>query len=692
MKILKNSLIVVVLGIIFTITAQSQGINYKALIKDGAGNVVASDLVAIQFQILQGTGLTNVYQESHTPTTDANGIAIVNIGEGTTSDDFSTIDWGSDDHYLNVQIDTDSGLVDMGTTQFKAVPYALSAANVSGLEAIDEGNGVGWSYMGRDPLNYGNIGNFATDMSYSYFPSDSKGATGDHSVAIGGGTTASGYNSTAIGGSTTASGDNSTALGYITSASGSYSTAMGYITTASGPYSTATGRETTASGYYSTALGHYTTASAYGSSAIGYYNIGGGEPTYPIGTDPLFEIGNGNSSTPSNALTVLKNGTITAPSLTNTLIDTAGDKALITKEYVDSNAPTGLEAIDEGNGIGWRIKGRDPANYGDIGYNAVDLSYSSSSSPTYGALGWNSTAMGNWTKALESYSTAMGLQSIASGYTSTAMGAGTEALGDYSTAMGNNTTASGNYSTAVGYGTTAQAYGATALGTYNIGSGNSSTWVSTDPLFEIGNGLDDALRSNALTVLKNGKVGIGTAQPYSRLHIKQVGTGYFNGLRLERSGNTNWWSIQTNYNNDLVFDYNGTDTRAWLDTSTAAFHNISDRRLKQDITSINTVLDKIMQLKPVTYRFKTSPNAKKLSYGLIAQEVNEIYPEFVSKNNNMYGVAYHNFSVINIRAIQEQQKIIEDQQKQIDELKVENSNLKEEMENRLSKIEATLNQ
>ena len=98
--------------------------------KDGGGNVVANQNIDIQFIIYEGPGeITNVYQETHSPNTDANGIVIVNIGTGTTSDDFSAINWGADDHYLNVRIDTGSGLTNMGTTQLMAVPYAL---NISG--------------------------------------------------------------------------------------------------------------------------------------------------------------------------------------------------------------------------------------------------------------------------------------------------------------------------------------------------------------------------------------------------------------------------------------------------------------------------------------------------------------------------------------------------------------------------------
>jgi len=48
---------------------------------------------------------------------------------------------------------------------------------------------------------------------------------------------------------------------------------------------------------------------------------------------------------------------------------------------------SGLEAIDEGNGVGWRLVGRDAANYGNIGVGAIDLSDSTSASSLKGAMG-----------------------------------------------------------------------------------------------------------------------------------------------------------------------------------------------------------------------------------------------------------------------------------------------------------------
>ena len=56
--------------------------------------------------------------------------------------------------------------------------------------------------------------------------------------------------------------------------------------------------------------------------------------------------------------------------------------------------PTGLEQITEGSNTGWRLIGRDPNNYGDIGNGAIDLSYGSSASTTYGATGDYSFCVG----------------------------------------------------------------------------------------------------------------------------------------------------------------------------------------------------------------------------------------------------------------------------------------------------------
>jgi hypothetical protein len=97
--------------------------------------------------------------------------------------------------------------------------------------------------------------------------------------------------------------------------------------------------------------------------------------------------------------------------------------------------------------------------------------------------------------------------------------------------------------------------------------------------------------------------------------------------------------------------------------------------LKKDIVKMQTVLDDVMKLQPKKYHFNESVSAQKLSYGFIAQEVNEIFPEFVGSykdrktGEERLTLNYDNFGVIAIKAIQEQQQQIEKQQSQIEELK-----------------------
>ena len=139
-------------------TFAQDGINYKALIKDNLGAVVASQTIDVKFTIIADTGSTDVYLETHTgATTDTNGIVILTIGDGTSSDTFANIDWSSDTHSLKVEIDIeqDGTFVDMGMTQFMSVPYALHAKNgqSSGTTAGDMQywNGSAWEVVDATP-------------------------------------------------------------------------------------------------------------------------------------------------------------------------------------------------------------------------------------------------------------------------------------------------------------------------------------------------------------------------------------------------------------------------------------------------------------------------------------------------------------------------------------------------------------
>lgn len=137
---MKTKLLSICTLLLISLTYSQSGINYKAIVKDGGGTILANQSVDLQFIIYEGVALTNnVYEETHTSAmTDANGLVVVNIGDGTSTGNIGNVVWGVDDHFLNVQIDTGSGLIDLGTTQFQAVPYAYQAQSVSGAISIND--------------------------------------------------------------------------------------------------------------------------------------------------------------------------------------------------------------------------------------------------------------------------------------------------------------------------------------------------------------------------------------------------------------------------------------------------------------------------------------------------------------------------------------------------------------------------
>ncbi len=122
------------------------------------------------------------------------------------------------------------------------------------------------------------------------------------------------------------------------------------------------------------------------------------------------------------------------------------------------------------------------------------------------ASGSESTAIGSGSVANGIASTAIGVSSVASGFSSIAIGADTMASGSRSTAMGGDTVASGSDSIAIGTGTLAISAEEVALGSYNTSYTPLSDFVPQprDRQFVIGNG-NFFDRSDALIIKKNGQ-------------------------------------------------------------------------------------------------------------------------------------------------------------------------------------------
>lgn len=137
----------------------------------------------------------------------------------------------------------------------------------------------------------------------------------------------------------------------------------------------------------------------------------------------------------------------------------------------------------------------------------------------------------------------------------------------------------------------------------------------------------------------------------------------------DKANNFNEWALTSNFE-DLSFAFNGL-SKALIDVS-GDYNTLSDIRLKENFHPYKTVLPGIQQLNILTYHYKANQPGKN-SFGLIAQNVAEYFPEIVSEmpgknGQTLLGISYAKTGVLAIKAIQEQQVMIEQQQQMISTL------------------------
>ena len=252
------------------------------------------------------------------------------------------------------------------------------------------------------------------------------------------------------------------------------------------------------------------------------------------------------------------------------------------------------------------------ANNNTAGSYAVAMGSDTEASGSYStAMGKGTTASGSYSTAMGYYTTASGLESTAmgenteaSGYVSTAMGRSTTASGWYSTAMGSATTASGDVSTAMGSATTARDYASVVIGQYNS-SGSSATSA------------DSFSTSAPAFVIGNGTFG----------SLSDAFKVMFNG--------------DTTVGGDITIS--------------------SDARLKSNIVSLGSTLSKLLLIDGKSYE-----KDGKQRIGVLAQEIQEVFPELVTEDGNeMLAVNYQGLVPVLINALKEQDKIIKSQEERL---------------------------
>jgi hypothetical protein len=109
----------------------------------------------------------------------------------------------------------------------------------------------------------------------------------------------------------------------------------------------------------------------------------------------------------------------------------------------------------------------------------------------------------------------------------------------------------------------------------------------------------------------------------------------------------------------------------------------SSRRFKENIQDMGNTTRDLMRLRPVTFRYRKpfDDGSKPVHYGLIAEEVADVYPDLVahSADGQVESVMYQELDAMLLNEVQRQDKVISAQEKTIVHL-----------EERLARLEAAL--
>jgi len=114
-----------------------QALNYQAIARDEAGNILANWDIGLRISIVQGDkDGANVYTETQRVKSNVFGLINLVIGKGDDSEgDFESILWSENRYYIKIEMDTGGGgdYKEMGTSALYSVPYALYAEYAGNL-------------------------------------------------------------------------------------------------------------------------------------------------------------------------------------------------------------------------------------------------------------------------------------------------------------------------------------------------------------------------------------------------------------------------------------------------------------------------------------------------------------------------------------------------------------------------------
>jgi hypothetical protein len=623
---------------LFPIPAKAQppqSISYQSISRDASGNLLKEQTVGIQISILQGseTG-TAVYRETHQKFTNVNGLVSLEIGNGTTVlGNFAETDWADGPFFVKTETDPTGGnnYTIAGISPLQSVPYALYAQYAASGEPGPQGE--------QGPA--GPIG-----LQGPQGEPGLQGPQGEQGIP--------------------------------------------------GPEGPEGPQGVPGTIHWSDGTDHVATQVNVGLGTI--------EPTAALHVrNSDINIGN-----------VLFEGQFKQTNPGDPPATGAGTRMM----WYPDKAAFRAGRLDESNANNW--------DKDSIGRNSFAWGFNTKAS------GFGSTAWGDNTKATNFWATAWGMNTKATGQKATVWGQDGIASGSGATAWGLFTEASGSYSSAWGVWTRAPSGSETVFGRYNTEYTPVSTggWSSSDRLFVIGNGTANNNRSDALVLMKNGNLGVGTSTPGARLHIESTSSSSTPQLRIHNASESSgfarlrftnqayepYWDIAAGGSNNQMdfFQSGGTGSMLTLRgdagnigvgirtvnpaytlhvNGTAgkpgggSWETASDARLKNNVNKLQSSLEKLLKLRGVSFYYNNPDSIHELPgerIGMIAQEVAEVFPDWVSADNDGFlRLTFRGFEALTVEALRELReekdaeiaRLREEKDREINQLKAEYSEL-----------------
>lgn len=663
------------LYLVLTLQAQPpQKISYQAVVRNSTNALVTNQPVGVKITILQGSATgTPVFAETHTPTTNANGLINIVIGTGSPAiNGLLDVVWSTGPYFIKTEIDPAGGTAYSitSTSELLSVPYALyakkaestnllnlpfagSSHSINNAFSVKNNNGIAIVGWGDDAYGntFGVVGSTNSGVGIGV-RGINKSTTG---IALG------------ISGETYSS-EGVAVKGIANSSNGSAAGVMGEVSSPNGigvaGYSTST------------------TGSAVG--VLGYSSALDG--TGVSGESKWIGVKGINRSTTGFAYGV--QGEVYSP-------DGIAVMGYSSSKTGTSKGVYGLTYSDEGKGVLGENRSTTGSNYGVYGYSASTEGYG-----VYGESSYCGVRGRNFTKT----GTAYGVQ----GLVNSSSGIGVEGTA-YS--MTGNT---------IGvYGQSASLEG---TGLWGFSSSLTGKTKGVVGYINSPDGFSGYFAGGKFHV--RGRVGVGTETPDAGIHLKGTGfpetfmfleaaTGNDAGFRIYE-GTTAKWHIFNDVNAGGLRMYNtaaataifckqdnsnvgiGTITPGYklqvgnsgdgTQARANAWNTFSDARLKKDFTEINRPLEMVEKLTGYYYYWKEGVDQNR-QVGFSAQEIRDVMPEVVSEGEDgLLSVEYGKISPLLLEAI----KALKNEN---DRLKTENSELKaisEKNEVRITEIENML--